>query len=92
MGSTTHVEEGRRELAKEVHRLASLGVQLEEDNEGGINVQNRSTSSLVFEVKEKQDRDPVLLQLKEAVHKQKVMVFSKRGRWGIEIPRKVVCT
>ena len=30
-------------------------------------------------MKEKQDQDPVLLQLKEVVHKQKVMVFSKGG-------------
>lgn len=79
MGDTAHVEERKRELAKEMHRLARLGVQLEENNEGGVNVQNGSASSLVSEVKEKQDQDLVLLQLKEAVHKQKVMVFSKGG-------------
>ena len=28
MGSTTHVEEEKRELAKDVHRLARLGVRL----------------------------------------------------------------
>ncbi|MCF7184069.1 hypothetical protein L3H42_11270, partial [Corynebacterium sp. MC-13] len=30
-------------------------------------------------MKEKQDQDPVLFQLKEDIHKQKVMVFSKGG-------------
>lgn len=69
IGSTANAEEGKRELAKEVHRLARLGVQLEENNEDGVSVQNGSTSSLVLEVKEKQDQDPVLFQLKEAVHK-----------------------
>ena len=28
---------------------------------------------------EKQDQDPILLQLKDNVHKQKVMVFTKGG-------------
>ena len=59
--------------------MARQGVQLEENNGGGVNVQNGSASSLVSEVKEKQDQDSVLFQLKEAVHKQKVMVFSKGG-------------
>lgn len=36
-------------------------------------------SSLVMEVKEKHDPDPVLLQLKEDIHKQKVMVFAEEG-------------
>ena len=40
---------------------------------------NGSTLSLVVEVKEKQDRDPVLLQLKDDVHKQKVLAFAKGG-------------
>lgn len=30
-------------------------------------------------MKEKQDQDPVLLQLKEDVHKKKVMTFAKGG-------------
>lgn len=36
MGSTAHVKEEKKELVKEVHRLARL--QLEENNEGGFNV------------------------------------------------------
>nr|WMB97139.1 hypothetical protein [Solanum aethiopicum] len=79
MRSTTHVKEEKRELAKEVHRLARLGVQLDESGEGGVHVHNGSASSLVVEVKEKQDRDPVLLQLKDDVHKQKVLAFAKGG-------------
>ncbi|KAH0712366.1 hypothetical protein KY289_008325 [Solanum tuberosum] len=40
---------------------------------------NGDESSLVLEVKEKQDQDPMLLELKANVHKQKVMAFEKGG-------------
>ena len=50
-------------------------------SDGGVIVQNRSESSLVVEVKEKHDSDPILLQLKGALHQQKVEVFSQRKRW-----------
>ncbi|WMV25803.1 hypothetical protein MTR67_019188 [Solanum verrucosum] len=53
IGRTAHVEEVKKELAKEVHRLACLGVRLLDSNEGGIVVMNGAESSLVSEVKEK---------------------------------------
>ncbi|KAH0716802.1 hypothetical protein KY285_012833 [Solanum tuberosum] len=65
MGSVAHVEKERKELEKDVHRLARLG--------------NGSKSSLVAEVKEKHDSDPILLQLKGVVHQQRVVVFSQGG-------------
>jgi len=40
MGSTTRVEEGKKELSKEVHRLAHLGVCLLDSDKGGVLVQN----------------------------------------------------
>ena len=52
MGSTTHVEEYKRDLAKYVHRLAWLGILLMNSIEGGVVVMNRVESSLVSEVKE----------------------------------------
>ncbi|WMV32983.1 hypothetical protein MTR67_026368, partial [Solanum verrucosum] len=45
----------------------------------GVIVQNRAESSLVVEVKEKQDSDLLLLELKGAVHQQRVEVFSQGG-------------
>ena len=51
MGSISHVEEEKRELAKDVHRLACLGVRLMNSTEGGIVVMNGAESSLVSEVK-----------------------------------------
>ena len=40
MGSVAHVEEVRKELAKDVRRLARLGVRLMSISDGGVTVQN----------------------------------------------------
>ena len=48
-------------------------------SDSGVTVQNGVESSLVVEVKEKQDTDPSLLEQKGAVHNQKVEVFSQGG-------------
>ena len=47
MGSTAHVEEEKMELAKDVHKLARMGVRLMDSTEGGIVVTNGAESSLV---------------------------------------------
>ena len=65
MGSSTHVEEYLRELSKDVYRLARLGVRLMGSTEGGILVTNEVESSLVSYEKEKQDQDPIFLDLKK---------------------------
>ncbi|WMV07872.1 hypothetical protein MTR67_001257 [Solanum verrucosum] len=79
MGSVVHVEEEKKELAKDVHGLARLGVCLMNISDDCVTIHNGSESSLVAEVKEKQVSDPILLQLKGAVHKQKVEVFFQGG-------------
>ncbi|KAH0715252.1 hypothetical protein KY284_008157 [Solanum tuberosum] len=66
-------------LAKDMHKLARLGVRLMDSIEGGVVVMNGAESSLVSEVKEKQDQDPSLLELKENVHKQKILAFEQGG-------------
>ena len=68
MGSVAHFEEERKELVKDVHRLARLGVCLMSISDNGVTIQNRAESFLVVEVKEKLDSDPILLELKGAVH------------------------
>ncbi|XP_070050589.1 uncharacterized protein [Nicotiana tomentosiformis] len=75
MGSLAHLEAYQRPLAKEVYRLASLGVRLADSSEGRVIVQNRAESSLVVKVKEKQYNDPLLVQLKEGIHKHKIIAF-----------------
>ncbi|KAH0667849.1 hypothetical protein KY285_029055 [Solanum tuberosum] len=49
MGSVAHVEEEKKELAKDVHRLARLGVHFMDTSNGGVIVQNGSKYSLVVE-------------------------------------------
>ena len=75
MDSVAHVEEERKELVKEVHRLAHLGVRLMSISDSGVIVQNGEESSWVVEVKEKQESDPILLELQNVVHNQRVEVF-----------------
>ncbi|WMV25175.1 hypothetical protein MTR67_018560, partial [Solanum verrucosum] len=74
-----HVDIGDREMAREVHRLARLGVRLEEVGNGGVVVVDGARSSLVDEVLAKQDLDSSLLELKALVKKGKVEVFSQGG-------------
>ena len=79
MGSVAHVEEKRKELVKDVHRLARLGVRLMSISESGVTVQNWAELSLVVEVKEKQQSDPILLELKGAVNNHREEVFFQGG-------------
>lgn len=53
MDSTTHVEEGKKWLAKYVNILARLGVGLMDSNKEVFMLMNGVESSLVFEVKDK---------------------------------------
>ena len=48
MGSTTHIEDEKKKLAKEVHRLARLGVQLVDSTSGSVSVQSRRVSILIM--------------------------------------------
>jgi len=51
MGSVTHAKEEKKELAKDIHRLAHLGVCLMDTSPRGMIVQNGSKFSLVAEGK-----------------------------------------
>ena len=67
MGSLSHVEEEKKEMVKDIHRLANLGVRLLDSEEGGVIVHDLAKSSLCAEVKEKQVEDPILIQIKKDV-------------------------
>ncbi|XP_049347498.1 uncharacterized protein LOC125812044 [Solanum verrucosum] len=56
MGRVAHVKEERKELAKDVHRLACLRARFMSISDGGVTVQNGSESSLVADVKEEYGR------------------------------------
>ena len=82
MGSVTHVEENRKELVKDVHRLARLGVRLMSISDSGVTVQYGKESPLVVEVQEKEDSDPILLEINGAIHNKIEKVFSQ-GEDGV---------
>ncbi|WMV42337.1 hypothetical protein MTR67_035722 [Solanum verrucosum] len=65
MSNVVYVEECKKELVHDVHRLARLCVQLVDYKESGVVVQNGSESSFVSVVKVKQSLDPILVELKE---------------------------
>ena len=67
MGSVFHLDEAKKDLAREVHRLARLGVRLESSPDGGAISHPNSKSSLVVEVKSKQHIDLALMEFKELV-------------------------
>ncbi|WMV54851.1 hypothetical protein MTR67_048236 [Solanum verrucosum] len=64
MESIDHVEDGKKELVRDVHGLDQLGVRLADFSEGGVIVHNGSKSSFVSDVKAKKDLDLVLVDLK----------------------------
>ena len=64
---------------KYVHRLAHIGDRLMSISDSDVTVKNKEESSFVEEVKEKKDSDPIFLELKGAVHNQRVDVFSQGG-------------
>ena len=82
MGSPVHVEEKKRELAKDLHRVALLGVRLMDSTEGGIVVTNGVKSSLVSEVKENQNQDPIFLTSRQ--------IFMSNECWLLN-KGKIVC-
>ncbi|KAH0765165.1 hypothetical protein KY285_001036 [Solanum tuberosum] len=79
IGSIVHIEEEKKELVRDVHRLARLGVQLVDSTKGGIMVYNGSVSSFVADVKAKKGLDPILVELKETMLKKSVVAFSQGG-------------
>ena len=68
-----------KDLVKYVQRLALIGVLFISISTSGLTIKNGVESSLVVEVKEKIDSDPIMVEIKGAIHNQRVEVFSQRG-------------
>lgn len=79
MGNMEHVGDEKKELVKEVHFWACLGVRINSSSNSGIFVQNRAESSLTMKVKAKHDMDTTLVELKKLEVDKKIKVFSKGG-------------
>ena len=67
INSVSYVEEVNKDLLKYVHRLARLGVILEDFPNCGFMIHHNFKSSFVVEVKSNQHIDPSLMELKEYV-------------------------
>ena len=69
MVSIAHVDDERKELVRDIHSLARLGVQLVDSTKGGVLVYNVCESSFIVHVKVKKCLDSMLVELKEAILK-----------------------
>ena len=67
MGSVSFIDEAKKNLVKNVHRLAMWGVRLEDSPNGGFIDHHNSELLLVVEAKSKQPLDKSLMELKESV-------------------------
>lgn len=79
MGSIAYIEDEKKGLACDVHRFSHLEVQLMDSKDGDVIVQNGSESSLMNDVKAKQNNDLVLVELKKVVLEKSIHAFSQRG-------------
>ncbi|WMV59070.1 hypothetical protein MTR67_052455 [Solanum verrucosum] len=77
MISIAHIEYSKKELVRDLYRLAHLGVCLVHFEEGGIIVRNSLESSLMSDMKAKKDLDPTLVELKEVVLIEAIKAFSQ---------------
>ena len=77
LGSVSRVEEEKRELARDVHRLARFSVRLGDSPKGGVMIRHNFESSVV-DVKSKQNLDQILMELKKFVLKKTIETFSQR--------------
>ena len=77
MESVSLMEDGKKCLVKDVHRLSWLGVRLEDSSNGGFLVDQKSKSSLLVEVRSKQHLDPLLMELQKFVLSKLNDLFSR---------------
>lgn len=79
MGSLSYLGTEKREMARELHRLAGLGVRLLDLDDDGVTVQDTAVSSLVMEVKARQHKDSDLEKFKGKAQQQESLSFNIGG-------------
>lgn len=89
--SVSHIDENKKDLVKDVYRLALLGVRLEHSLDGGFMVHKTSESSFVVKVKSNQHLDKSLMVFKEMVLDELNEAFSL-GEILFKGPRNIVCS
>ena len=81
MGSVYQIVESKKDLLRDVHKLARLGVRLEDSADGGFMVHHNSESSLVVEVKSKQNLEKSLMEFKESSLTSLTIHSTRGGRY-----------
>ncbi|KAH0705979.1 hypothetical protein KY285_010511 [Solanum tuberosum] len=76
IGSMAHVEDEKKELVREMHRLSRLGVKLVDSTKDGVMVHMGYESFFLMDVKSKQDLNPLYVELKESILKKSIEAFS----------------
>lgn len=79
MGRLAHLPAEKKQIVKDIHWLAGLGVRLLDSEDGEVVVQNTTKSSLMATVKEKKCDDPLLLQYKEGIRQHRVTGYELAG-------------
>ena len=79
MGNMSHIDDEKKELVKEVHQLARLGVLLSNAPSRGVSVNSTSESLFVIDIIANQHLDPVLMELKESMLSKLNKSFSLGG-------------
>ena len=78
-GSVSHLEEAKKNLVKDIHRLSRLVVRSKDSLNCGFMVHHNSKSPLVVEVKSKQHIDQPLKGLNRSIVIKLNESFSFRG-------------
>ena len=74
-GSLAHISVERRPLIQELHALVDQGLMIKISRSGGLLAQFKVRSVLRDRIKAAQNRDPVLVKLKENVQSEKFTDF-----------------
>ena len=79
MSSLCDVRPEKREMARELQQLASLGVRVVDSGSRGTTIQNSAVSSLVAEVKERQYEDSMLMHYRDTPPQKEESSFELSG-------------
>ncbi|XP_070057547.1 uncharacterized protein [Nicotiana tomentosiformis] len=79
LGSLSYLQPEKSEIAREIHQLTNLGVQLLDSGGTKVTIQDTTTSSLVTEVKECQYEDSVLAHYRDATPQKEKTTFEITG-------------
>ena len=79
VGSVSHLDDSKTDLAREIHRLTRLRVKLGSSLDRGAIVHHNFESSLVVEVKSVEHLELALMEYKQLVLGQLNKLFSLAG-------------